>query len=129
MIWIDLITVLALAQFIFFGILVGKARATYKVPAPASTGHDMFDRYNRVHMNTLELLVVFIPALWMAAKYWQPAWIAAIGAVYLIGRMVYLSGYVKDPKKRGLGYMISSMPVVVLLIATCIGVARGYSAS
>lgn len=129
MIWIDLVTVLALVQCIFFGILVGKARATYKVPAPASTGHEMFDRYNRVHMNTLELIVVFVPALWMAAKYWQPVWIALIGAVYIVGRMLYLNGYVKDPKKRGLGFLVSFMPIVILLIATCVGLVRGYAAA
>ena len=54
---------LALIEFIVFSMLVGRARAKYKIEAPAITGHPVFERYYRVHYNTLEQLVCFIPAM------------------------------------------------------------------
>jgi len=118
------ITVLALLQFVVFGILVGRARGLYNVQAPAVTGNEVFERYFRVQMNTLEQLVLLLPALWIAAVYAFVAyyWIALIGALYLIGRTLYLRGYVADPKKRGPGYAMSALPVMVLIVIDLIGV-------
>jgi len=124
MAWIHLVTLLALLEYLFFGYLVGKARATFGVKAPAITGHEIFERYFRVQMNTLELLIVFVPALWMAATYWNPLWVAALGAVYVIGRIVYLRGYVADPRTRSIGFGLSIAPIAVLLIGIGVCVAR-----
>jgi len=124
MAWVQLITLLSLIQFIGFGFLVAKARGTYGIKAPATTGHEIFERYYRVHMNTLETLVVFVPALWIAAHYWSPYWVTALGAVYLIGRIVYLRGYVADPKGRSAGYALSFLPVIGLVLAGAVGVVR-----
>src|SRR3954452_10494274 len=110
MAWIHLVTLLALIEYLAFGYLVGKARGTFGVKAPATTGHEIFERYFRVQMNTLELLIVFLPALWMAAAYWNPLWVAAIGALFPIGRALYLRGYVADPRTRSLGYGLSVVP-------------------
>jgi hypothetical protein len=71
--FVAIVTVLALLQYILFAILVGKARGQYGVAAPAVAGHPVFERYFRVQMNTLELVVLFIPALYLAARYWPPA--------------------------------------------------------
>lgn len=121
MIWLDLVTVLALLQYMVFSSLVGKARGRYGVKAPATTGHEMFERYYRVQMNTLELLVVFLPALWLAARYWSPTWMAAVGAVYLVGRVVYLKAYTTNPSRRGLGFALSFVPAFLLILATLAG--------
>lgn len=123
MAWIHLVAVLALFQFLLFGALVGRARGKYGVHAPATTGNEVFERYYRVQMNTLELLVVLLPAMWIAAAYWDPRWVAAAGVVYLVGRMVYLRAYTTEPRSRGLGYMLSILPVVVLMVAGVAGVA------
>ena len=61
--WVSLISLLALLQFSIFGILVGRARGKYGITAPATTGNEVFERTFRVHYNTLEKLVVFIPEL------------------------------------------------------------------
>lgn len=124
MIWVQLITLLAVLQFFAFGGLVARARARYGVNAPATTGHEVFERYYRVQMNTLETLVLFLPSLWIAAQYWSPQWMAAVGAVYLAGRMVYLHGYVAEPRQRHLGYMISIAPTLLLFVAGLVGVIR-----
>jgi glutathione S-transferase len=122
---LDVVTVLAIAQYIWFGVLVGQARGRYGVQAPAVTGHDIFERYYRVQMNTLELLVPLVPAMYLAARYWSPLWVAAAGGVFIVGRFVYLRAYVSDPKTRALGYALSALPLLALLIAVLVGVFSG----
>lgn len=119
-----LVTALALAQFIVFGSLVGRARGKYGVKAPAVSGNEIFERYFRVQMNTLELLVVFLPALWLFAQYVSANWAAGLGAVYLVGRVLYLLGYVKDPAKREIGFGLSMLPVMALVIGVLIASVR-----
>ncbi len=95
--FVALVGLLALLQYMVFAMLVGRARGKYGVKAPAITGHEVFERYFRVQQNTLELLVVFLPALWLFALYVSATWAALLGAAYLVGRVVYLRGYVADP--------------------------------
>lgn len=122
MMWVDLVTVLALLQMIFFCVLVGAARTKYGVHAPATSGHPQFERLYRVQMNTLELMVVLLPALYLSARYWSPTLVALGGAVYLLGRMVYWRSYVKDPASRTLGFGLSIFPILVMLGATLLGI-------
>lgn len=122
--WADLVIVLALCQFFFFGILVGSARGKYGVKAPAVSGHEMFERIYRVQMNTLEMLVIFVPALALAAKYWSPTWSGALGAVFLLGRFIYWRAYVSKPSSRSLGFALSAGPAIGLLIAAVLGMLR-----
>jgi glutathione S-transferase len=124
MAWVELVTLLALIQLGFFSYLVGKARARYGVHAPATTGNEHFERYYRVQVNTIETLILFVPALWIAARYWSPQWLAAIGSLYLVGRELYLRSYIRDPKQRSLGYGLSALPVLVLIGAGLVGVVR-----
>ena len=120
---IHLVSLLALLQYLFFGALVGQARVRHGVEAPAVTGHAQFERMYRVQMNTLELLVAFLPALWMAAQYWSPQGMAAIGAVYLLGRLIYWRAYTSNPASRSLGFTLSFLPIVLLLLAALGGAA------
>jgi glutathione S-transferase len=118
---VEMITALALLQFIVFGALVSRARGKYGVKAPAVSGNEMFERYYRVQMNTLEVLVVFLPSLWLAARYWSPLVVGGIGAIYLVGRVLYFQAYVTEPRKRGAGFILSLGPAVVLLVAAFAG--------
>jgi uncharacterized MAPEG superfamily protein len=125
MLYVEIVLALALLQFIFFGMAVGRARGLYKCPAPATTGNEMFERYFRVQMNTLEQLVVFVPAIVLFAHLVNPYWAAGLGAVYLAGRVVYFLSYIKDPKSRGLGFGLTMLPNMALVIGTLIGAVRG----
>ncbi|MDC1532994.1 MAPEG family protein, partial [bacterium] len=49
---------------------------------------------------------------------------AGLGVVFLIGRLMFLLGYVKDPAKRGPGFLIGYIPTVVLLIGGLIYAIR-----
>lgn len=121
---IDLITVCALLQFFVFGLLVGRARGKYGVKAPAVSGHEMFERAYRVQMNTLELLVLFLPALYLAGKYWPPSFAAFLGVVYLVGRIVYWRAYMVAPTSRAVGFALSMGPCLILLVAAFVGAVR-----
>jgi uncharacterized membrane protein YecN with MAPEG domain len=121
---VAVVIVLALVQYVAFGMLVGWARGKYGVKAPAVTGHEIFDRYFRVHQNTLELLVAFVPAIWLFGMYVDPTWAALLGLVYLVARVLYLRGYVKDPARREVGFTLSVLPILVLLAGALWGAGR-----
>ena len=114
--WIVLVTVLALVQFTFFGALVSMARIQRGVPAPRMAGDEAFERLSRVHLNTLERLALFLPLLWLAAQSWPPQWLAALGAVYLVGRVLYWRGYVQSAPGRAVGNIVTMLPIGVLLV-------------
>ena len=122
------LTILAilLALLVYFGLslVVGKARGTYDVPAPASSGHPEFDKRNRVHINTLEQLALFLPAIFLAAPVLGDAITAALGLVFSIGRIIYARSYYSDPKTRSLGFSLTMLPTLVLIIAAAWGAIR-----
>jgi len=119
-----IVIVLALLQYLAFGILVGRARGKYNVPAPATSGDPMFERYNRVHMNTLEALLLFLPGMVIYGTYANPNIAAGLGIVWIIGRFIYLRAYIKDPGSRSLGFALTSLPSLFMLIGGAIAAAR-----
>jgi len=121
---VAVVIALALMEFVAFGMLVGRARGTYGVKAPAMSGHEVFDRYFRVHYNTMEVLVVFVPSIWLFGLYIDPRWGAGLGAIYLVGRIVYFRDYITDPAGRGKGFGMSMLPVLALLVGALIGAGR-----
>jgi uncharacterized membrane protein YecN with MAPEG domain len=124
MAYVNIVTALAVLQFIAFGFLVGSARTRYGVKAPAISGDPMFERYFRVQMNTLEQLVALIPGLYLFSHYFNPLIAAALGLVYLAGRTLYALSYVTDPAKRGPGFGLTFLPVVILLFGGIFGAVR-----
>ena len=122
--YVDIVTALAIIQFIFFGVQVGRARGKYGIKAPSITGNEVFERLFRVQQNTLEVLVLVIPALYLFSRYYNPLWAAALGVVYLVGRTLYAISYVKDPAKRGPGYGLTVLPVLILVLGFGFGAVR-----
>ena len=118
--FVAVVTALALVQFVLFGFGVARARSRYGVAAPATTGHEVFERHFRVQMNTLEQLVMFLPALWIFATYISPLWAAALGVVFLLGRAIYALSYVRDPKSRALGFALTAFPTLAMLVGIVI---------
>ena len=123
MLWVEFVIALALLEFVAFGIFVARARARYHIAAPATSGNEMFERHFRVHYNTLEQLIVFVPAILLFASHVSARWAALIGAVYLIGRIIYFRDYTADPKRRSLGFGLSMLPTLALLIGGLVGLA------
>lgn len=122
MVWTVLVTALNLVMFVVLGGLVSRARGMFGVPAPAMTGDPRFERIYRVHQNTAEQLIVFLPSLWMFAFYVSDLWAGLLGLVFLGGRALYASSYFVDASKRAPGFIVSIAATMVLLIGAVIGV-------
>lgn len=116
--YVAIVTLLALLTYFWMGLQVGRARAKSGIPAPAMTGDPVLERTIRAHYNTLEWLPLFLVPLWLFAIYWNDLVAAAVGLVWIVGRIVYQVGYVADPKKREAGFMIQALAVAVLLFGS-----------
>ncbi|HEY5102292.1 MAG TPA: MAPEG family protein [Steroidobacteraceae bacterium] len=121
--FVHLVIVAALIEYLWVAFAVGKAREQYGVKAPATTGNEIFERNFRVQMNTLEQLIIFIPSILMFAYYFDARIAAALGAVFVIGRIVYFRAYVRDPRSRSLGFALSFVPMILLLAGALLGAA------
>ena len=113
---VAIVIVLALLQYLYFGITVGMARGKYNVPAPATSGDPTWERMNRVHQNTTEQLILFIPAIVIFGTYANPMWAAILGVIWIIGRFIYRQSYIKDPSSRSLGFALTGLPSMIMLI-------------
>jgi glutathione S-transferase len=122
--WTSLVTTFTLLVYFVLTINVGRARAKYKVPVPQMSGEPNFERVLRVQQNTLEQMVFFLPALWLFSFYVNPLWGAGIGAVWVLGRIIYAWGYYQAAEKRGIGFAIGSMSGIVLLLGAIAGIIQ-----
>lgn len=110
---ITLLNVLLIGLAMFF---VGRTRGLHGVHAPAVTGHPDFERAFRAHQNTLEQTVMFLPVLWLASLYGNERVAAGLGIVWIIGRLWYLFGYLKEAGKRSMGFLISFLAFFALFV-------------
>ena len=86
--YVSLITLMLVAQYMAFTILVGAARGKSGIKAPAVTGDDNFERAYRVQMNTLEQLVMTLPALWLSGFYFDSLVAALLGLAFEIAEAI-----------------------------------------
>ena len=120
------VTILALGQFVYFSIQVGSFRGKYGVSAPAISGAPEFERMFRVQQNTMEQLVVFLPALWIFGHLVKPTYAAGFGLVYIVGRFMYRAEYLKDPASRSPGFTLSFLPSAVMLVWSLVVALRVF---
>src|SRR6186997_3290488 len=113
-----LVTLLAVMVYFYSSILVSRARGKFGVKLPAIFGNPDFERAFRIQMNTLEWMPIFLPSLWLFAIYISDVGAAAIGAVWIAGRIVYFIGYSKAAAKRGPGFFIQGIAAIVLWAGT-----------
>jgi glutathione S-transferase len=118
---VAIVTALAVIEYMVLGARVGQARLRYGIEAPAISGHPIFERHFRIHQNTLEQLVGFLPALWLFATYVHAPLAAALGLVFIVARAIYAAGYLVDPKKRAPGAVLGMLASAVLLLGGLIG--------
>jgi glutathione S-transferase len=113
---VAIVSLLALLLYFYMSLRVGQARTKFGVAAPAVTGHPDFERAYRIQMNTLEWLPLFLVSLWLFALSWGDDRIAAaIGAIWILGRILYLTGYSRAAEARGPGFGIQALATGVLL--------------
>ena len=120
--FVAFVVLLALIEYVAIVILTGRARGQYGVKAPATTGHPVFERWLRVQQNTVEQLIVFLPATFLFASYVSASWAGWIGLVFVVGRALYARSYVADPESRSVGFALTVVPNLVLLIGALLAV-------
>jgi glutathione S-transferase len=118
--YVAIVTLLALLVYFWMGMGVAGARRKSGIAAPAMTGDPILERSVRVQANTLEWLPIYLPSLWLCHLFWAPqdptgVIVAAIGAIWIVGRILYALGYVKDPGKREMGFLIQTLSAAILL--------------
>jgi glutathione S-transferase len=119
--WTAWTTLAALCVYFWISFNVGKARSTYKVPAPSMEGPLEFQSIVRVQANTVEQMLLFLPALWMCAYFLSDRWAALGGGVWIIGRIVYALGYYQAPAKREIGFGITILASIALMLGSAAG--------
>ena len=119
---VSLVAILSLGLYLYMGIRVGQARTKHDIKAPAVTGHPEFERAFRVHQNTMEWMVIYLPSLFLFAQYIHPYIAAALGAVWIVGRYVYMEGYMEAAEKRSAGFGIQALAALSLLLGALIGI-------
>jgi len=111
--YVAIVTALILLQYFYFGLASGLARGKAGLQAPAITGDEVYERKYRIHQNTMEQLMSFLPAMWMFSYYVSPVYGAGLGVAFLVGRAIYSISYAKDPATRGKGFAIGAFAMLI----------------
>ena len=119
--WTAWTTLAVLVVYLWVILNAGRARGTHQVKAPSMDGPLAFQSAQRVQANTVEQLVMLLPALWLCAYFLGDRWAAAGGVLWIVGRIVYALGYYQDPNKRGTGFTINMLVVAALMLGTAVG--------
>ncbi|MGB3490690.1 MAG: MAPEG family protein [Xanthobacteraceae bacterium] len=113
---IALVTLLAVLVYFWMAAMVARTRRRVGIFAPVMTGDPTLERTIRAHINTLEWLPIFLPSLWLFAIYWNSPVAAALGAVWIVGRIIYFVGYRAAAGKRRLGFAIQAAAASALAV-------------
>lgn len=120
--YVALVSLLLLVQYFFFVMQAGMARGKDTVVAPATTGDEMYERKSRVQINTLEQLIITLPAMWLCAHFFSAKVAAILGLAFLIGRFIYSFMYINEPKSRAPGFIIGFFANIILVGCAFYGV-------
>ena len=101
-----LVTLSTSLMIFFLAFRVGMTRMKHKVKPYEDTKEKAVLIANRVHMNTIEMTVVYLPILWVATVFSSAnlAWI--LGIAWFITRVGYAVAYTQKPKKRELPFIM-----------------------
>lgn len=121
------VTLLAVIISLAFAIYVARTRSRTGIDAPEMSGHPALARALRVQGNTVEQIVLFLPALWVAALYFQGWAPPILGLIWCLGRVTYAFVY-GSAKQRFPGFALTIFPTLILIVLGIIGVVQGWMA-
>jgi glutathione S-transferase len=127
-----IVTILTIILYTMTGFRVASMRGKHKIDAPAVTGNPEFERAYRVQLNTLEAMPIFLPSLWLATIYFSLRfpivwWIpAALGLLWIVGRYMYMEGYIAAANKRSNGFLISALAQYSLMLLALVGIVMSW---
>jgi glutathione S-transferase len=117
-----IVTLLAVALYFFMATRVAVAHGRFDVKQPATTGNLHFERIFRAHVNTLEWMPTFLVPLWICAFYLSDRGAAAVGLLWIVGRVLYFFGYSEAVEKRLPGFFIQSSACFLLFVGAVAGI-------
>jgi glutathione S-transferase len=120
LVWTEIVILLALVVYLGTMVYCARMRARHRIMAPATSGHPEFERAFRIQQNTLEQLVAFVPAVWLFSALVNPLFGAGLGAIWLIGRIVFAVSYARAPDKRGPGFTVAFIVLIVLVVGALV---------
>src|ERR1700760_2530670 len=124
------VTVLAVLILLWMAILVSRTRKRVGIAPPAMSGSPELDCALRAHGNSVEQFVMFLPALWLAALYFQGGWAPILGLVWCLGRIIYAFTYKPAaPSNRFAGFALTIFPTLILLVLAVIGIVQAWLAA
>jgi len=123
---IAIVTVLALIQAFLYAFMVGQARVKHEINAPTTIGNPNFERAFRVHQNTVEQMIIFVPALWMFGYYVHSLIGAGLGLLFIVSRLMYRNAYLSEPSSRGTGFGLGALTMAILLLGGLIGAGLSW---
>lgn len=110
-------TVLVIAFTFWLSYRSGAQRGKASLTPPAMTGNADYEIANRIHCNSTEQLVLFLPLAWLTALQIGDIWGAIACLVWIAGRALYMQAMSSDPSKRGTGMLITIAPTIVMALA------------
>ncbi|GAA6167497.1 MAPEG family protein [Sessilibacter corallicola] len=114
--------VLVITQYLIFVLLTARARVRYSIKAPATVGHPVFERTYRVQMNTLELLIIVVPGIWLTGLFVDPYWLSPLlGVLFAVARLIYCVTYIRNPTSRGFGVAMSFLVAGLFIVCSAYG--------
>ena len=120
-------TALAVLITLWTAILVARTRRRVGIQPPAMTGSPELECAVRVQANTVEQFVIFLPALWLAALYFQGRIPGILGLVWCLGRIIYALTYKPaNPGRRFGGFALTVFPTIILVILAIIGIVNAW---
>lgn len=119
----SLVTLLSVLQIFLFSWKASSTRVKHGIEAPQMHGHPDVDRAQRVHLNTMEQIIMFLPSLWLALPVLGDYYTSILGGVWLVGRQLYAHAYWADAAKRGTGMWVTFLAFIILFGAAAYGVA------
>ena len=114
MAFVALVTLLAVGFYTLLAMQTARLRGKAAIKAPATTGEPRFERAFRIHQNTAEQMLYFLPSMWIAGYFVSWLWAAIGGLVWIAGRVLYAVTYKKDPPSRGPGFVIAFAAASIL---------------
>jgi glutathione S-transferase len=114
--YVAIVTLLTGVVYFWMAARVAMAHRKTGILAPTMTGDPVLERTFRAHTNTLEWMPIFLPSLWLFAIYWDADVAAGLGALWLVGRIIYFLGYVSAAPKRSPGFFIQALAAFTLML-------------
>ena len=113
---VGIVTLVSLLLYGYMSVRVGQARSKFGIAAPAIHGHPDFERIFRVQANTLEWLPIYLVSLWLFALCWDSRVAAGLGVVWIVGRVLYMTGYSRAAGARSTGFLVQMAATAILLL-------------